>query len=536
MSRTSRSLAPLLVASLAFFGARSVLGERAGPTDSIGEVDFGVSCAEEVKGDFDRAIAFLHHMMYVEARAAFEAIAAEDPDCAMAHWGIATTLFQPLWPTRPSADDLARGRAEIARAKEQGVGSKVDGNLIAATEAFFAGEGADWWSRLHAWATAMEKAYAAHPEHLDTAAFYALSRLAIAPVSEERAMENARAAEVLLAIHEKSPEHPGAVHYTIHANDVDGRAVESLDVVRSYDDIAPSMPHALHMPTHIFVRLGDWPAVIEWNRKSADAALRFPAGDATSHHFPHATDYLAYAYLQRGEDGRARAVLEETVTKEAFQPSFISAFHLAALPARYAVERRAWKDAAAIEPRTPASIPWDSFGWAESLSWFALGLGAAHLGDLEKAKEAESRMAALEKAARGAGEQDFATYIEIDRKILAGRIARGEGKDAEAVALTREAARLEGTVEKHPVTPGAVLPPGEALGDLLLELDRPAEALAAYEASAKIWPKRYRTLLGASKAARAAGDDAKAERYAAELAVVAPDTERPGTEVATFGE
>jgi tetratricopeptide (TPR) repeat protein len=531
MRRRIRFVSNWLVALAVVLGAAAA---SAAPAASLGDVDFGVSCAEEVREDFDRAIGFLHHMMYVEARAAFEAIAAKDPACGMARFGVAATLFQPLWPTRPTPEELARGRAEVAKAKALGTGSDVERDLLSAVEAFFRDESADWWSRLRAWAAAMETAYAAHPEHHDTAAFYALSRLAIAPVAKDRAVENARAAEVLLAIHAKSPRHPGAVHYTIHANDVDGRAAESLEIVRSYDDIAPSVPHALHMPTHLFVRLGDWPGVIEWNRKSADAALRFPAGNAVSHHFAHAADYLVYAHLQRGEDDRAKAVLEETLAKDAHQPSFMSAFHLAAIPARYAVERRAWSEAAAIEPRMPASLPWDSYGWAESLSWFARGLGAAHEGDLEKAREAEARMAAIETAAAAAGEKDFARYVEIDRKILAGRIARRSGEDDEAVALTREAVALERTVEKHPVTPGAILPPGEALGDLLLELGRPAEALAAYAASETIWPKRYRTLLGASRAARAAGDETTARRFAEELAAVAPHSKR--VKVATLGD
>ncbi|HZD70568.1 MAG TPA: hypothetical protein VFA45_17240 [Actinomycetes bacterium] len=206
---------------------------------------------------------------------------------------------------------------------------------------------------------------------------------------------HAEAAKVLLKVHERVPTHPGATHYTIHANDVTGRADQSLDIVRAYDEIAPSVPHALHMPTHIFVRLGAWPDVIEWNRKSAEAVLRFPAGERVSLHYPHAMDYLLYAHLQRGEDAKARAVLDATLERGKYENDFASAFHLAAMPARYAVERRAWDEAAAVPPRTPDYVPWDVYPWAEAASWFARGLGAARGGDAATARAAEARMAEL---------------------------------------------------------------------------------------------------------------------------------------------
>jgi tetratricopeptide (TPR) repeat protein len=365
---------------------------------------------------------------------------------------------------------------------------------------------------------------------IETAAFYALSQLAVAPVSDNRMLRQARAAEVLLGIYDREPTHPGAIHYTIHANDVQGRAGESLDVVRNYDDIAPSVPHALHMPTHIFVRLGAWPDVIEWNRKSADAALRFPAGDAISHHYAHATDYLAYAYLQQGADEEASAVMDATVSRAPHQGTFMSAFHLAALPARYAVERRAWAEAAAVAVRQPKYLAWDRFWWPEAMSWFAKGLGAVQTGDLTAARTAEGRMRALRDRADKAGEEGFTRYIETDRLVLAGWIAHAEG-DAEAgMARLREAAAVEASVEKHPVTPGTLYPPYEALGDLLLLLERPADALEAFAASLRIWPQRYHSLLGAARAARELGDVAHAKQYYGELLDVVGDakTQRSG--------
>lgn len=471
----------------------------------LGAVDFAVSCDPGVRADFDESLALMHHMMYEQARAGFEAVAGRDPDCGMAYWGVAMTHFHPLWHPMDQAA-LDAGRAALERARAAGVGSAREEALLAATEALMADDGMGWWGRLDAWAGAMQRARAEHPDDEDVAALYALSQLAAGQAADDRMAYNERAAEVLLAVHERVPTHPGASHYTIHANDVTGRAGESLDIVRGYDDIAPSVPHALHMPTHIYVRLGDWPEVIDWNRRSADAALDYPAGDRVSLHWIHALDYLVYAYLQQANDAAARAVLEDMRDGGRLQENFASAFHLATIPARYAVERRDWKAAAAIEPRSPAYIEWDRSPWPEALSWFARGLGAAHTDEVEAAVRAESRMAELRDRAEAEGQQDHARYIEIDRLVLAGAIAQARGRTDEAIGHMRGAVELETTIEKHPVSPGALLPPAEALGDLLLEVDRPAEALAAYERSLDTWPARYHSLLGAARAARAAGD------------------------------
>lgn len=496
-----------------------------------GVVDFAVSCSEEVQGDFDRALALLHHMMYEQARGELQRITERAPECAMAYWGVAMTRFQPLWPTRPGPEALAAGHREVQKAMELGPGSEREEALVAAAEAFYREpETASWWTRIERWADAMDSAYQAHGEDLDVAALYALSRLAVAPRAEDRSAEHAEAARVLLQVYREEPKHPGAIHYTIHSNDMSGRAGESLQVVRSYSEIAPDVPHALHMPTHIFVRLGEWPEVIEWNERSADAALRHPAGDRVSHHYPHATDYLLYARLQRAEDDEAKTVLRETLAKGPYQDSFISAFHLAVMPARYAVERRDWEAAARIEPREPADLSWDAYPWPEAMSWLARGLGSVHTGALDKAKAAEKRMAELESKTREAGEETMAAYIEIDRRILAGFIAHAEGDDETAVDLLRSAAKLEGTTEKHPVTPGALLPPYEALGDLLAEIGRASEALEAYESSLAVWPGRYRSLLGAARAAVAADRPGAAKEHYAELleTVGEPAEPRPG--------
>ena len=493
----------------------------------LGAVHFDVSCKAEIAGDFDRALALMHHMQYVESREAFTQITDADPQCAMAYWGVAMTRFQPLWPSRPSVDDLKQGLDELGTARDLGIPSEREQRLVAAAEAFFREpESADWWTRIRRWSDAMSEAYAANPNDIETAALYALSQLSVGQVADDRIAHNARAAEVLLAIHERVPTHPGAIHYTIHANDVDVRAGESLDVVRSYSAIAPEVPHALHMPTHIFVRLGAWPDVIEWNRRSADAALGLPAGDAISHHYPHAIDYLVHAYLQRGEDGKAQAAMDEIGQKTGpFQPTFISAFHLASIPARYAIERRTWDAAAAIVPRTPEHVKWEGFWWPEAISWFARGLGAAHEGQESEAEEAEARMIALRDGASEAGEAAFRDYIEIDRLILASWRAIYR-EDPEAEHIARAAAALEGSTQKHPVTPGSPYPAAESLGDLLMKLDQPEQALEAYEGALALWPGRFNSLLGAARAAKVAGDGDKSRSFYKQLLDTAPLADR----------
>ncbi len=476
--------------------------------DALGTVDFGAACSDSAARAFNDALALKHHMMYQEARAAFTAIAAEAPGCAMAHWGIAATYFQPLWPERPDSEALARGREHVERAREAGPGSAREAALVDAVAAFFvAADDVGYWSRIKAWADAMADAHAAHSDDLDIAALYGLSRLALGSAADaetrNRLYDEAEAA--LRAVWEREDTHPGAIHYSIHATDVDGRAENALDLVAAYSDIAPSVPHALHMPSHIYVRLGEWDKVIEWNRRSADAAAGHEVNGAVSFHYIHAVDYKVYGYLQQGRVDEAEAVYRESMRDRRHEPGFASAFHAAAMPARIAVEQRDWEAARALEPRDPDYLPWDDTYWPEGLTWYARGLGGVHRGDMDLALLAERRLQALRDEAEAAGESGFATYIDIDRRILSGWIAYADGRHDQAVELMESAAELEGTIEKHPITPGALLPPYEALGDLYLALNEPVEALAAYRASDEIWPGRRNTLDGKAQARESIG-------------------------------
>ncbi|TVR67535.1 MAG: hypothetical protein EA422_00350 [Gemmatimonadales bacterium] len=496
--------------------------------DDLGEVDFQVTCAADVQADFDRAVALLHHMMYQQARAEFQAIAAQEPGCAMAHWGIATSLFQPLWPGRPDLETRTRGWEAVERAGELGPGNERERLLLDATAAFWENPDEDeWWPRIQRWAEAMEGAHGERPDDLEIAAFHGLAVLAAGQVAEDQLAENARAAEILYSVHREEPLHPGAIHYIIHADDATGRAEEHLHVVERYGEVAPHVPHALHMPSHIYVRLGDWPEVIQWNRRSAEAALDHPTDGKVSFHYIHAMDYKLYGHLQRGEDARADEILRRSLVTGPYQEDFASAFHLAVMPARVALERRDWDEAARIRVGNPDYLDWARYEWPQALSWFARGMGAVMTGDMEAAQAAEGELMHLRDRAEAAGEDAYRTYIEVDRLILSGRIAWAAGDDEGALALTREAAELEGTVQKHPITPGALLPPYEALGELLQDMDRPAEALEAFEAGLEVWPKRYRSLLGAATAAEAAGLDEEARIHFATLQeVVNPESER----------
>jgi tetratricopeptide (TPR) repeat protein len=314
------------------------------------------------------------------------------------------------------------------------------------------------------------------------------------------------------------------MHYLLHANDVPGREHESLEITRKYARIAPRNPHALHMPTHIYTRLGDWDGVIDGNLEAAEAALKFPAGphgEFVWDEFPHAIEYLIYADLQKGRDEDAAAQLKRLHTTNNLEPTFKTAFHLMSTQARYALERRAWDEAMAIAPRVPAALDWDRFPWAEGIAHFARGLGAVHLGKIEEAKAEAERLEQLESVTQKAGEELFARNLHVMRLEVDASIAQAEKRTESSVALMREAAELESATPKHAVTPGPTLPGYELLGDLLMEQKQPSEALVAYKRSLKLYPRRFNSLLGAARAAGALGDETGARNYYKNLMDVA---------------
>jgi tetratricopeptide (TPR) repeat protein len=493
--------------------------------ESLGTVEFPVSCAAPARAEFNRAVALLHHMTYPAAREAFRQVATTDPRCAMAHWGIAMTLFQPLWPTRPGPDALRLGWTEVRRAEALAPPTERERLFVAAAEAFFRDpDSTDYWQRIRRWERAMAAVHAAFPQDPEATAFYALAHLAVAPVDTATRAHAERAAELLLGVYERNPDHPGAMHYLVHANDAPGRERESLPVVRQYETVAPSNAHALHMPTHIYTRLGDWEAVVRGNQRAAQAALAQPAGDRGQFvwdEFPHAIEYLVYADLQMGADRDAAGEVKRLHTTARLEPSFKTAFHLASTQARYALERHAWREAMALAPRQPPTLEWDRFTWPEAVTWFARGLGAAHVRATDSAAAAAQRLGELETAAGRKGEELFTRNIRMLRLAVEAWNAQARHDTTSSVRLLQEAADLEASTPKHAVTPAPTLPAEELLGDLLSEQGRAAEARAAYERSLARYPRRLNSLLGAARAARAAGDSVAARGFYRTLLEVA---------------
>lgn len=502
--------------------------------EELGRVHFAVTCRPELQPAFDRAVALLHSFGYELARGAFAEVAEKDPACGMARWGVAMTYYHPIWAP-PTPAELAGGRTAAEEAAKLGARSEREQGYIAAIGAFYRdSDKLDHRTRALAYKTAMEKLAAAFPDDDETAIFYALSLLGSAPPTDATYANQRQAAQILNGLLPQHPDHPGILHYVIHAFDYPALANLALPAARAYSKVAPSAPHALHMPSHIFTRLGLWEESIASNLASAAAAkaqvARMHPG-ATSFDDLHALDYLEYAYLQLGDDRKAREVVDEVAKASRFdEANFAAGYALVAVPARYALERRDWRAAAALAA-PGAELPWERFSYAKGITSFATVLGAARLGELDRARKGLADLEALHAALLKeppAGPYDWAGNVEAMRLAAGGWLAFAEGRKDDAVKLLTTAAEKEEAVGKHPVSPGAVLPAREQLGDLLLELGKPREALAAYEASLAAAPKRFNGLAGAARAAELAGEPARARGFSEELlALCSPACERP---------
>ncbi len=479
----------------------------------VGTVDFMTSCSPEIMEPFNRGVALLHHMMYAASEQTFMAVAQADPNCAMAHWGIAMTLLHPLWAP-PSEAELAKGWNAVQKAVALNPSTAREKGYVAAVEAFYK----DWEmvkhkARIGRWEAAQKKLHKAHPEDIEAGALYALAHLAIAPKGDKFFAHQKQAGALLETLHAKAPEHPGLFHYIIHAYDNPMLASRAVKVARGYLKLAPNVPHALHMPSHIFVRLGLWPDVVEWNTRSATAANKLSVDKPVSLHAIHAMDYLMYAYLQQAQDIKAQELLGNINGIEMYQDSFASAYGIAAAQARYVLERQQWVDAAKLPARTHQSFAWEKYPWYESMTYFARGLGAARSGKISEVEKALEKLDAAHERTVQARETYWAIQVDSQRKSVVAWKTFAEGKKAQAVKTMREAADLEDSVDKHPVTPGAVLPARELLGDMLMELEKYREALEAYKASLKISPNRLNSLYGAGQAAEGAQDLGTARMY-----------------------
>ena len=507
------------------FSAQEMDMHMHGGAAKVGSVVFPVSCSPVSRRQFGVAMAMLHSFWYEESGSAFAAIVKNDPRCALAYWGQAMSIYHPLWE-QPSAQTLADGRAALFRAKAFGNKTPRERDYILALDTFFADEKREYVARALDYEKAMDQLQQSYPKDEEAAVFYALALIASAqalPADKTYAREK-KAAAILNRVLVDQPKHPGVAHYLIHAYDSPALANLALPAARNYATIAPAVPHALHMPSHIFTRLGLWPEAISSNLESEAAARDYSA----KMHMPgawdqqlHAMDYLMYAYLQMADDLKARAVLDElnkitTTTPESVAP----AYAFVAIPARYAIERRQWEEAASLEIR-PESFPWNRYPWARAIVSFARGIGAARKGDAAAARDEAQKLAAIERDFANARGYNWAGQVEVQRLTVSAWTAHAEGKNDVAIQLMRAAADLEDASDKHPVTPGPIMPARELLGELLLELGRNSEALREFETSLVVAPKRFNGLYGAAHAAELSQDREKAGTYYQELVALA---------------
>lgn len=493
-----------------------------GTAERLGKVNFPVSCSAAAQQQFERAVAQLHSFWFKAAIQAFAGVTQSDPSCAMAHWGTAMTLLGNPLAAPPAPKALAEGWAAVERATTIGARTPREADYIAAIGAFYKdADRTDHRTRALAYEKAMERLAATYPADREATIFYALSLNMTLVPADKTYSNQLKAAALLGKVFAEQPDHPGVAHYLIHSYDFPPIAGRGLPAARRYASIAPAAPHAQHMPSHIFTRVGAWQESIDSNR----AAAALSRADGERDGALHAMDYMMYAYLQTAQDREAKRLLDEVagVTGVSMTP-IAGFFGGATIPARYALERRAWGLAASLEPQ-----PSPRFPFTEAITHFARALGAARSGNAAAAQKDVDRLEALRDALTQAKVGYWAEQVEIQRLAAAAWVALAQGRRDEALKLMRSAADLEDSTEKHPVTPGSLAPARELLGEMLLELKDAPGALREFEASMKKEPNRFNGTYGAARAAELAGDRSKArEHYTTLLTIAAKaDTERP---------
>lgn len=506
------------------------------PSEKLGRVNFTVSCTPQAQKQFNRAVAWLHSFEYEEAEKAFREVAATDPRCGMAYWGVAMSNYHPLWAA-PTPAELKRGQDAIKKAKLIGARTQRERDYIAALGQFFTPIELTYLERSVAFSDEMKSLYEKNRTDSEAGVFYALTLIATGMMSHDKTYRREKeAAQILNRVLARQPQHPGVAHYLIHSYDYPALAHLALPAARSYAKIAPASAHAQHMPSHIFIRMGLWQEAIRSNLDAEASAKAFARRHKMAGAWDeqlHAMDYLAYAYLQGAQDKLAWGVLDEMNKVQSVEPqTFKVAYSFAAIPARYALERRRWDEAAklTLPANTVGMFPWQKFRWAEAHIHFARAIGFARSGDAVSARQEVDKLAAVRDALIiGRGEYDWAKQVEIERQIAAAWLAFAEGKHDEALKLMRAVADLDDETDKHPVTPGAILPAREQLGELLLELKQPTAALTEFETSLRSAPERFNGLYGAARAATLASDQKKARTYYGKLLTVTrqADTTRP---------
>ncbi|MFZ0789766.1 MAG: hypothetical protein WAM94_09100, partial [Chromatiaceae bacterium] len=460
-------------------------GPRAGKPEKLGDVNFPVSCNAAAQQEFNRAMALFHSFWFDPAKASFNEVLKHDPECGMAYWGISImSMGNPFtWPTNPNASKA--GAPAAAEAARLGAKTERERDYIAALSVFFRDwEITEFRPRALAFEKAMGDVAARYPEDVEAQVLYALALNVTALPTDKSFAKQYQAAAILEPLFKKYPNHPGVAHYLIHTYDYSELAEKGLPSARAYGAIAPSVPHALHMPSHIYSRVGLWPEMVEDNRASYTAAkgelkdttLGIGAYDAL-----HAMDYMVFGQLQQAQDKAAKQLVDESgAIRKVNVENFVAAYAFAAMPARYALERGDWVQAAKLT-LTPPDLAWNKFPQAESILVFSRGLGKARTGDVAGAREDVARLQALEESLTAAKNAYWATQTDFQIKTVNAWIALAEGRNDEALQLRRAASEAEEASDKHPVTPGNVVPSRELLGEMLMVLNQPQQAQTEFE-------------------------------------------------------
>ncbi len=505
---------PLLIGSLDLKRGEIV---SCGPQDGelFGTVSFTATVPENLKKNFNIAVALLHSFEYDEAEKMFAKIIDKAPDCAMAYWGVAMSNFHALWAP-PSPAELQKGLKAVEIARSIKNKTKRESDYIEAIAQFYEDAGQlDHHSRVLKFEKAMATIYQNYPDDVEATVFYALALNAAADPADKTYTNQRKAFALLDPLFQKEPLHPGLAHYIIHNCDYPELAELALPAAKKYAAIAPASAHAQHMPSHIFTRLGLWDECIQANLVSVSSAQCYAEKAHIKGHWDeelHGLDYLVYSYLQKSEDDVAKQQVDYLQTIDEVSPqNFKVAYAFAAIPARYALERKNWNEAAALQLH-PANFPWENFPWQKAIFHFAKLMGNVHLNKLDAARQQLDTLKLLYgKLGKEKNKVLEAAQVAVQIKTSEAWLELKQGKNDQALALMRSAAEMEDATEKHPVTPGAVIPARELLGEMLLEMNKPSEALEAFEQDLKIHPNRRNGLYGVKIAAERSGSKVKSK-------------------------
>jgi tetratricopeptide (TPR) repeat protein len=499
------------------------------PGEKLGTVRFSTSCSAAAQPQFNRAVALLHSFQFGPAIEGFQATLKTDPACAIAYWGIALSYWSnPFAAIVRTPQQLQLGLQAVEQGRRAGGKTERERAYIEAVARLYTDpEKTEQRARALAYEEAMSRLSAAYPDDHEALIFYALALSGAADPADKTYSRQLKAGAILEKLFAQEPDHPGLAHYIIHTYDFPPLAPRAIAAARRYSEIAPSAPHALHMPSHTFTRVGDWQDSIASNTAAGAAARRErqPAEEL------HTMDYRMYAYLQTGQDAAARRLLDELAEVQSrFDPNVLSSgaapplagyFALAAIPARYALERGAWAEAARLQPH-PTPFP-----YVEAMTYFARALGAAHTGDLTGARSAVEALQQIRERLSASKQTYWGEQVEIQKRAAAAWLTLVEGRNQEALATMRSASERESATEKNAVTPGPLAPASELLGEMLLQLKEPAEALKQFEATLTKEPNRFRAVLGAARAASLSGDQAAARKYYGLLLELCPQADKP---------